>query len=293
MRTSLSTITPASGSAPATDAQLVSGFVGQTGLPEITAEVPPMSVAPLRELVESSGRREHTPIRKAFALAPDDSVPPLAQLVSTKGRGGSVVVKLYLALVWRCSKPPFDTNISARHWAALLGLDDPNAGGSRRVHAALRRLEDLRLVRLDRRRGEAPLITILRESGSGDAYTLPSTSYVTSAGDEKEKHLYFKVPKGLWTSGHLQAMSASALAMLLVVLAESNDTPGKKVWWSTEVFPARYKISPAMRARGTRELVQRRLLLVTKQLVSSNPKRAFSRERVRNLYELINEARPS
>jgi len=59
-----------------------------------------------------------------------------------------------------------------------------------------------------------------------------------------------------------------------------------------QVFPERYGHSPATRARGTTELVNRRLLLVDKQLVPETPgTRTFTREKVRNLYTLIGAAR--
>ncbi|WP_295692280.1 hypothetical protein [Lapillicoccus sp.] len=228
---------------------------------------------------------------KQFVRGDGDQQPPLAQLVSTGGRGGAAAVKLYLALIWRCSAAPFDTDISARKWAALQDLEDPTHKGARRVTAALQRLAGRKLIRVEERRGESSKITLLDESASGRAYSLPSTAYTLGKPAEKPGHIYFKVPVSLWTSGHLQDMSAAALAMLLAMLAETTE-PRRKIWWSAELFPSEFAISPAMRARGPRELVQRRLLLVQKQLVQDSPKRDFGKERVRNLYQLINEAEP-
>lgn len=250
------------------------------------------SAAAVRALRESSGRREDTPVRKSFVRSETaDVAPPLARLVSTAGRGGAVPVKLYLALLWRCSAPPFATDISARQWSKLLDLRDPNGNGARRVTAAMTRLADVKLVSVRQRPGESSEVTLLQESGDGSEYSLPSTAYVMSPGPNSP-HIYFKLPVALWTSGHIQTLSATALAMLLVILAESHQ-PGRPVWWATDVFPARYGISAAMRARGTRELVERDLLDVKKQLVSDVPGREFGRERVRNLYQLVNEATPS
>jgi hypothetical protein len=86
-------------------------------------------------------------------------------------------------------------------------------------------------------------------------------------------------------------MSAPALSMLLIALAEEG-ADGRELWWSTDRFPTQYGISPTTRAKGTRELVGRRLLYVHKRLVTSSPNRSrtFSRERVRNVYQLINDA---
>lgn len=243
-----------------------------------------------QEIAETAGRRDHGPVRKSFVRSDQvDARAPMAQLVGVGGRGGEVPVKLLLAFLWRCSAPPFDTDISARKWAAVLALPDPNAGGARRVTDAMQTLARLKLIRLTARRGESSVVQLLEEDGSGEGYTLPSTAYTLADDDQKDRHRYFKVPTPLWTKGHLQAMSMPALSMLLILLAEEG-ADGRELWWSTERFPTRYGISPATRAKGTRELVGRRLLYVHKRLVSDAPNRTFSRERVRNVYQLINDA---
>lgn len=245
-----------------------------------------------RSLESSSGRRREIPLRTRFVRSDHpDSAPPLARLVSMRGRGGAVPIKLYLALVWRCSAAPFSTDISARKWATLLGLEEPIGRGARRITAALDVLEREKLVTLERRRGDSTIVTLLDESGSGDAYRLPSTSHTRASTKKKDAHRYFKVPATLWTEGHIQAMSAPAVAMLLVLLAERNIDL-RPTWWSTELFPSRFHLSATVRAQGTRELVERGLLTVTKQLVADSGEQFFGRERVRNLYQLAGEARP-
>lgn len=248
-----------------------------------------------KELLETSGRREEIPVRNSFVRSGDpDQPPPLARLVSTRGRGGAVPVLLYLALIWRCSAPPFKTDLQARKWATLLGLDDPNVKGARRVTNALDVLERERLVTLERRRGESTIITILTESADGSPYQLPSTATARAKSKAvSERNRYFKVPPKLWTTGDIQSMSASALAMLLIVLCERN-VDGRPTWWSTARFPQLFSISPSMRAKGTKELEDLGLLMVTKQSVADgrNPDRIFTRDRVRNLYRLTGDARP-
>lgn len=248
-----------------------------------------------REIASGPGRRRAIPIRNSFVRNDDPSVePPLARLVSRGGRGGAVPIKLYVALIWRCSASPFDTEISARKWALLLDLNDPNGLGARRVTKAMAVLEDERLVKLDRRRGDSTVVTLLEESGSGSRYSLPSTAYQRAKSPEKRAaNRYFKVPLSLWTEGYLQHMPAAAVAMLLVLLAERNKD-GKPTWWSTERFPDLFGLSPTTRSKGTQELRNLELLEVTKQLVAvgSSTSRTFVRERVRNLYQLTGAARP-
>lgn len=248
-----------------------------------------------KELDETSGRREEIPVRKSFVRSDDPGhVPPLARLVSTRGRGGGVPALLYVSLIWRCSAPPFSTDLSARKWAVLLGLDDPNTLGARRVTNALDVLEREKLVKLDRRRGEPSIVTILNESGDGSTYQLPSTATARAKSSAAaEKNHYFKVPPKLWLSAEAQSMSAAAFAMLLILLCERN-VDGRETWWSTERFPQLFAISPTMRSKGTMDLQKSGLLIVTKQQVpdGNDPTRIFTRDRVRNLYRLAGDARP-
>lgn len=249
-----------------------------------------------RALDQDSGRRTAIPIRKSFVRAAKDAEnpPPLAELVKRGGRGGGVIVKLYLALIWRCSGGDFDTDISARTWARLLALEDPNFKGARRVSKAIKILEDCKLISVSPRRGEPSVITLLDESGDDSPYTLPSTAY---ASKKLPSDIYFKVATSLWTEGFIQRMSAPALTMLLILLAEQSgeanagETDGKDVWWSTERFPQQYSVSPAMRSRGTKDLREMHLLYVKRASVAPpGNKRTFARERVRNVYRLQNQA---
>ena len=268
------------------------GTVGSTGVELLPPSFDGPALRAAQEIADSAGRRDNGPVRKSFVRSDTaGDRAPMAQLVGVGGRGGEVPVKLLLALLWRCSAPPFDTDISARKWATVLALRDPNAGGARRVTDAMQTLARLNLIRLTPRRGDSSVVQLLEEDGSNEPYTLPSTAYTLAPADRQDRHRYFKFPTTLWTQGHLQAMSMPALSMLLIALAEEG-ADGRELWWSTERFPSRYAISPATRAKGTRELIGRRLLYVHKRLVTDSPNRdrTFSRERVRNVYQLINDA---
>jgi len=254
------------------------------------------SKAAAKSLDSDSGRRKAIPLRKSFVRVEKgaESPPPLAELVKRGGRGGGVIVKLYLAIVWRCSGGDFDTDISARTWAHLLGLEDPNVKGARRVAKAIKALEECKLISVSSRRGEPSVLTLLDESGDESPYALPSTAYTAK---KLRRDIYFKVPTALWTEGFIQRMSAPALTMLLILLAEQSgeanvgDTDGKDVWWSTERFPQQYFVSPSMRSRGTKDLIDLHLLYVHRaSVLPPGNKRNFARERVRNVYRLQNQA---
>jgi hypothetical protein len=231
------------------------------------------------EIDRSAARRRSVPIRSAFArdMAGEKSAP-MARLIAVGGRGGEVLLKLYLALIWRSSKAPFSTTAPARKLAELLALPDPTKNGARRVQDALKTLADHGLIAVELRRGEPSLVTLLREDGSGQSYSLPRGG--------SDGH-FFKIPAEMWTTGQLQRLSAPALAMMMAVLSDQNG-PGARVWWSTTRFPDRFGISPATRARGTRELQNAGLLTVTRKAVGRPG--SLAAERVRNMYAVAGTA---
>jgi hypothetical protein len=272
------------------------GDASSASAQELSDKLLETSKSMAKSLDKDSGRRKAIPLRKSFVRVEKgaDSPPPLAELVKRGGRGGGVIVKLYLAIVWRCSGGDFDTDISARTWANLLGLEDPNFKGARRVAKAIKTLEECKLISVSPRRGEPSVLTLLDESGDENPYALPSTAYATK---KLRRDIYFKVPTALWTEGFIQRMSAPALTMLLILLAEQSgeaspgETDGKEVWWSTERFPQQYFVSPSMRSRGTKDLSDLHLLYVYRaSVVPPGNKRTFARERVRNVYRLQNQA---
>ncbi|OZC56593.1 hypothetical protein CH267_10485 [Rhodococcus sp. 06-621-2] len=245
------------------------------------------------EIALTAQRRVDIPVRRSFVRDPNGAGnTPLARLVATRGRGNAVAIKLYLALIWRCAAPPFDTEIPPRKWAELLSLDDPDGAGKKRISDAFKTLEGERLVTITPNPGSSSTIALCEESGSGANYSLPSSSYV-AGGQDRDRHLYFKVPTRLWTSGSIQMLSAPALAVLLAVLA-TQEAPGKDVWWSVAFFDEQFGLRPATRARGTSELIDAGLLKVRKTRVgeSNFSTREFSRERVRNVYKLTGPAGP-
>lgn len=265
--------------------------VGDSGLPFLPPIVSPLSLARADELRSRASRRADIPLRAGFVRSDDPSVePPLAALVRSGGRGGATSLKLYLGLVWIASGPPFDVPpLSSRVWAELLDLEDPSGRGKKRVAAAVTKLEEHRLIEVTRRRGEPSTIRLLREDGSGAAYKqIPSTAYRKAAAEHKLR--YFKVNTKLWTEGHVQSMSAKALAMLLVILEEQYGQD-EAVWFSESRFKDRFQLSRPTKSEGAKELFQRQLIVIKRASVTQTGA-AFERERTRNTYRAINDAVP-
>lgn len=270
-------------------------YVGDSDVVELSPEASPLSLEMAKDLSERVARRQAIPIRSTFIRADVLGVErsPLARLVSSGGRGGGTALKLYLALIWIYGDPrrPIE-DIPARRWAELLDLEDPPRLGKRRINQALGKLEGLELIRVERHRGTAPTIHLLMESGLGLPYTqIPSTARFKAAPADRGLHNYFKLPIALWLEGHVQEMSAKALAMLLVLSEGSQGEEGKEVWWSHTRFEERYGLSRATRSEGCRELFARRLAQTDRRPVTIGPSR-FAPERMRNVYTLIGAARP-
>lgn len=270
------------------------GIVARTGVKVGRKNLAPASQLEVERLLGSAeGRRATTPVRKAFVRTADPKTPPpLAQIVSTRGRGGAVPLKLYLGLIRRSSAEPYDSTLPARRWAALLGLDDADQRGARRVNDAIRRLEELRLIEVETSRGAASRITLLREDGSGSPYRPPSERKPSRASRRAMKQpveLYLQMPDPLW-KGYIQRMVAPELAMLLILLAEPASVRGG-MWWSTQNFPDWYCISSSMRTTGTRALEELGLVRVEKRMLDTpRGSNDDERDRVRNIYHLTGAA---
>lgn len=248
-------------------------------------------VGEVREKVGSRRFRSGAPVRRSFVVgAEDGSVPPLAALLRGGGRGGQVRLKTYLSLLWVSAAPPFETAFSSRGLAALLGLEDPETRGRRRVQVAVRDLAERRLIETARHSGLSTTTRLLREDGSGEPYSLPSTTYnrLNSSGagaEELRQHLYFKIPSAVWTSGSFARLSGAGVAMMLVLLAEYRRTSGDGVWFSPDRADRVFQLAPVTRTKGLKELRRLNLVKVRQQAVSERGG-YLDVQRWRNVYTL-------
>lgn len=217
-------------------------------------------------------REAGAPIRNWFVANDDPDVrPPLARLLSAGptgggGRGGQLRVKLYISLLWICAAAPYETVRPGRAWAGLLGLDDPENNGARRVQAAMRDLQARKMVTTRDRGGWATAVTPLIEHGTGKPYSSPSDKHnqLRQQGASNEQlagHRYFRLPSAVWTNGLLSRLSGPGLAMLLVLRCEQQNQDGKPVWFSPERAVNRFGLAESTRRQGLAEL--RQLGLVT------------------------------
>lgn len=234
-------------------------------------------------------RRKNIPVRKAFIRNDSEETP--FQKLYVGGKSGASVVKLYLLIIGRASKPPFEiADTPASGWARALALPDPRGNGARKIKNALKKLEELNFIELLTIPGKPSIIRLLSESGNGESYETPSR-YFYEKQKIGESHVYFKISGKLLIEGHFQQLSGSGLAMLLILAAE--EAYKKPVWFSTKEFPKRYGISPATRAKGTKELQENGMLRVSKQYLDEYGRTvSMKTQRRRNVYRLVDVAEP-
>ena len=223
------------------------------------------------------------PIRNLF-VADDrpDSKPTMAKLLSSGptgggGRGGQLRLKLYLSLLWVCAASPYEAVRPARAWAALLGLEDPEGHGSRRIQETLRELQERKLVRLRNRGGSPTGVTVLVEWGDGQGYEPPSETYnrFKQAGHQSQSwemavHRYFRVPSSLWTDGLIAKLNGPALAMLLILRCEQQSKDGTPVWFSPDRAATRFGLSESTRRLGLQKLRELGLVVTTTMNLSES-----------------------
>lgn len=222
----------------------------------------------LARAVDRSGRHENVPFAPAFVRSRDGR-PPLARLVfDGGGRGGAVRLKLYLCITLMATGSPHDIKQppTARAWARRLAL--PQDTGPRRVNNALKWLETNQLISLEPRVGAPAMIKLLSASGDGSPYVARGPRWIS-------------IPLGLWREGWLLDLSATALALLLVLMELQGGRDGAQSVPRERRFE--YGLSADTWTRATKELVRRGLLTVGRTPQGDNE---FVYNRMRNTYRV-------
>lgn len=217
-------------------------------------------------------RRTGAPVRRSFVLKTPYEPSPLVRMLNQRngksgGPGGGLRLQTYLSLLWVCSGEPYQSQRPARVWAELLSLEDPEVNGTRRVRAALKELQERRFIALKPTK-PTPTIKLLSDQGNGLPYVPPGVAMLSASPEEKPNHEYFRVPNEIWLDGYIGDMNGAALAMFLVLLAESRGSR-KDVWLSPRALDDLYGISPSTRTKGVALLKDLGLITVRQQGLSS------------------------
>jgi hypothetical protein len=236
-------------------------------------------------------------VRWRFIARPDSSEPspPLARILrGGGGRGGATRLKVYLSLLWLARNRTLERPVfsyPAKHFAALIGLPQPDGAGARRVQEALRWLEKAGFVALDRRPGDVTHVHLLDDAGSGEPYR-PAGPLVTRASkrsqSEREQHFYVQLDARFWTEGWVAELSGAAIAMYLACLYEQRGRDSE-IWVSPRMGRERYDLSDETRNKGLRELTDQGLLDLARRPVPA-ASLFDERFRARNIYVMRPDA---
>jgi hypothetical protein len=231
-------------------------------------------------------QNRHLQLRRTFIRRRPgkDGVPPLAVLMRG-GQGGQVRLKLLLSLLWVGAKPPHDVTFPARTWAELIGLPQPEANGARRVREAIDWLATHKFIAAEEHQGLPTQLTLLREDGSGVAYTIPgvAATIARDRGRGLEAHRYVQLPASVWTMGWMAVLSPPALAALLILLAEQNGPTLRAIWLSPRAARDRYALSDQTRYKGLAQLEALQLVHKEKHTLARS---SYEFKRIRNSYAL-------
>lgn len=223
----------------------------------------------LRAAVKKSERKKQVPFGKPFLRTTDQTTPPLARLIQG-GRGGEVRLKLYVTITMMATRHPHDLQRPPppNRWADLLALTGPTA--SRRVSSNLRWLHNNKFIERTPREGHPPLITLLDPAGSGGPYVRPLAQGLR----------YISLPLELWSQGWILELSATALALMMVIrdVQQGQSQPR----YASRQDRDAYHLSPDTWTRASKELVGHELLEIRRVPQGGE----FDYERMRNLYRV-------
>ncbi|WP_166381355.1 hypothetical protein [Catellatospora methionotrophica] len=194
-----------------------------------------------------------------------------------------------MSYLWLGAAPPHSLAYPARAWAELLDLEDPSNSGARRVADAVRWLEKNGFIEVENRAGTPNVVHLLSDDGRGKPYELPGAAYnrLSQKGSPAaRRHRYIQLPPELWTSGWMAVLSASALAMLIILYTHTGtkDPEGEELWIAPDYATQTYVLAEETRTRGLRELQLAGIITVRRRELVAND--SFDFRRFRNVYRL-------
>lgn len=206
-------------------------------------------------------KRRKTHVRSAFFYRSDEAqpLPPATELLKNRSQNG-LHLKMALFYLWTggsehphaVSGDVHTVQYNDAHSGAVFGFPefingDPDVNGRRRIANARKCLGKLNLVKLEPKKGQAPIVHLLKEDGSGDEYRPPGAA----GGGGK----YHSLPTEFWTRGwHLHLSGSAVVAML--VLQHMKKTTRKPPLYVNPTFRQRhFGFSADTWYKGANELV--------------------------------------
>jgi hypothetical protein len=166
-------------------------------------------------------------------------------------------------------------DVAGATWARALALNEPSGAGARRIADAQTQLAARKLLKVKRRPGQAPLVTLMHPSGSGAAWVEPGTPYL-------------RVPLELWTSRWIWWLTGKELAVYIAVLdlcggKGLDKTGGPQSLSGTHL--GHYGMSPDTWRIASRQLEEHGLIHTDHSVVRMDLESARRRKRYRVDYD--------
>ena len=232
----------------------------------IADEDPPAPRARLSALL-GDAKRGYVPLRKTFVQRPNGE--------TTRASVLSILVherqerSLDALLLLHALQPVLDGSpMELGTWAALLSTKHPWTTNA--VSKAFSELVNRELVERTYN-GRRPIFEPLLEDGSGERWTRPGQVEEDGPG-------YFALPYAYWTEGIVDELTLPGKAMLMIMLAETQDPKHPTFNMAVERAPDWYGISGRTAERGYSQLSRSGLLLVKIQKVADARHPAGRRE---------------
>lgn len=223
-----------------------------------TAEAPATAADTRAALLARSGR-DFAPINKLFVQRPKGSASrpgPLSTFVKNRDLRALRAELLLLGIISSGGGGDgWSTTLPISVWARAFETtrDTTGASAATAVSKLLARLEDRKLITRSRHgRMRGTRVTLLREDGSGQAYTRPA------AGNSDR---FLRLPHLFWLEKWYEKLDLPATAMLLVAL---HEKPGFQL--ATEHVPSWYGWSADTAERGFATLINLGILEKTTRL---------------------------
>lgn len=181
---------------------------------------------------------------------------------------GEIRLKVFLTTLMMATKAPHRTSYTWHRMALMLDLRDPMTAGRRRIQKAISDLEGIEFIRRMEKKGLTPEVQILKPDGSGK-----------EDWSDKDGSLYIGIPISLWRNGWFQSLSGSALGLLIILLDQRRKN--QKGVWLDGISKSHYGFSPDFWTKASKELIEAKLLSVSRQTIES-----YGEPRRRNIYTL-------
>lgn len=221
-----------------------------------------------RDQLLNAALRGFVPVRKVFVQKPKGSserASMLARLVSGHHHRPLDAFLLLHALQPILEGSPLDLGT----WARILSTGRPcTPAAASKAFAVLVDLQLAKRTGTNRR----PVIQPLREDGEAGAWSKPGLV-------EEEGPGYFTLPHNYWTDGFVDELTLPGKAMLLILLAETQNPKTPAFNMAVERAHAWYGISERTAERGHSELSKQKLLLV-KRTKKADPRHPAGRRDV-------------